>query len=269
MRKTKSHQFKIVLVSIVVRNKKTNAMSAHFKNTLYFILIACFSFGCASVYVPSVRNVPLFTKRGEFQIQTSFGKGANANAAYAVTNHIAISAGAMYANNKVIFKKDWRVHQSAEASLGFYGNRKKLAFEVFGGYGVGKGISQEAYSGCFLIFCSSSLDIAKSKYNKLFIQPSVGFKIKRIQLIGTMRVTYLNFQTLSVRAYQSQPIESPVKTFFSIEPSFSIKFFPTKKYNPLFIFGQSGFNLVSIPEHPDVELQYFILHYSVGVGLKI
>lgn len=216
-----------------------------------------------------MRNVPLFTKRGEIQIQTSFGKGVNANAAYALTNHIAVSAGAMYANNKLLFKDDWRIHQSAEAALGFYGVRKRIKFEVFSGYGVGKGVSQEVYSGCFLFFCSNSLDIAKSQYKKFFIQPSIGFNIKRIQLISTMRLSYLNFQTLSVTPYQSYPRESPVKKFLFIEPSFSMKYFPVKKYSPLFIFAQAGFNLWESNNDLDVDFRYFVLHYSVGIGLKL
>ena len=225
--------------------------------------------GCASVYVPPVRNVPLFTKRGEFQIQTSFGNGANTNAAYALTNHIAISAGAMYANNKALFKDDWRVHQSAEAALGYYGAKKRMAFEIFGGYGVGKGLSQEIYSGCFLIFCSSSLDIGRSQYKKFFIQPSIGFNIKRIQLIGTMRLSYLNFQTLSLTPYRSYPRESPIKKFLFIEPSFSLKYFPSKRYSLLFIFAQAGFNLRESNDNPSVDLQYFVFHYAGGIGLKI
>jgi len=229
----------------------------------YLILvISCSS--CASVYVPSVRSTPLFTKRGQAQVQTSFGNGININAAYALTNHIAISAGGLYANNKLILKSDWRVHQSAEAALGVYGVIKKFSFECFGGYGAGKGHGEEHISGW--IFFNSYREQAKASYKKIFIQPSMSYTRKRIEYIGSFRLSQVAFQDVAVNAVGNTPDIIPKKTLLFLEPSASIRFFPARAYPPLYIFWQVGFNVDNADETPN--FRYSILHYQVGVGLK-
>src|SRR5688572_21847076 len=77
-----------------------------------FLLCCC---SCASVYVPSVRNVPLMTGKGEFQGSASFGNGANLNTAYALTDHVGITVGGMYANNRAQrVNNTYRRHKSTE-----------------------------------------------------------------------------------------------------------------------------------------------------------
>lgn len=222
--------------------------------------------GCASVYVPSIRNVPLFIKRGQVHVQTSIGNGINANAAYALTNHIAISAGGLYANNKLLLKSKWRVHQSAEAALGLYGTKNQFSFEFFGGYGVGKGHGEEIISGW--IFCCSYREQAKAEYQKYFIQPSMGFMHKRIQFIGSFRLSRVDFQNVEIGPIGGFIDNISRKKILYLEPSASIRYFPVRVYPPLFVFAQVGFNVVEDnDESPD--FRYSILHYQVGAGLKI
>lgn len=232
---------------------------------IFWLIITVSCSGCASVYVPSARNVPLFTKRGQFQIQTSFGNGTNANAAYALTNHIAVSAGAMYANNKLLLKNDWRIHQSAEVALGIYGTKKKTTFELFGGYGIGDGHGEEVIFGWF--FFSNSREIAKASYKKYFIQPSVGFTHKRLQFVGTVRISRIDFNAIEVGAVGGQFYDVREKSFISFEPSFTLKLYPIRVYQPFHVFWQVGFNVIDDPKD-NIEFRYSLLHYGIGIGLK-
>src|SRR6187401_1730782 len=93
----------------------------------FLLLLCCCS--CASVYVSSLRNTPLMTRRGEFQGSASFGNGANVNAAYALTDHLGITVGGMYANNRAQnVNNTYRRHQSAEVALGYFGHNNKISY---------------------------------------------------------------------------------------------------------------------------------------------
>jgi hypothetical protein len=230
----------------------------------YLIIILCCS-GCASVYVPSLRNVPLFSKRGQFQGSSSIGNGANVNASYALTNHIAVSAGGLYANNRLLLKNDWRIHRSAEFAGGIYGVKKRLSFELFGGYGIGKGHGEEIISGLFLF--DDHQQKVKAKYKKYFIQPSAGFTIRRFQLIWTVRVSYLDFRSVSITAGDYVTF-IPERSLYFLEPSFSGKFSPLKTRSSMFVFAQVGFNIVA-NDNTDLDFRYSILHYNIGVGINI
>src|SRR6187551_2337901 len=86
---------------------------------------------CASVYVSSLRNAPLMTGKGEFQSSASFGNGANVNAAYALMDHLGITVGGMYANNRAQnVNNTYRRHQSAEVALGYFGHNNKISYET-------------------------------------------------------------------------------------------------------------------------------------------
>src|SRR5690242_8442254 len=106
-----------------------------------FLPLVFFCSSCAVVYVPSARNVPLFTKSGEFNGNLSWGtSGLNVQSAYAVSNHLGVMAN---------FQSDAgnsRTHIAGDIGLGYY-LRKKVAFEVYGGYGIGKGYGSDLHFG--------------------------------------------------------------------------------------------------------------------------
>ena len=67
------------------------------KQLLFFSLFVLLLAGCAPVYVPNVRNTPLFTKAGEFQGSMMYGTGdLDLQAAVAVTNNIALMGNYSY-----------------------------------------------------------------------------------------------------------------------------------------------------------------------------
>ncbi len=239
------------------------------KFLLFSMAFVCAS--CVSMYVPSARNVPMFEEKGDFQACASLGNGLNVNTAYAFTNHLSIYASGLYANNKTISPEYWRIHKSADIALGFYANKKKMAFEVVSGYGLGNGFGKskkyEPQDFFEWLFLSVDDEEAKGKYQKAFLQPSIGFRHKRAQFIGTFRFSYVDFNSIKISRYD-YPVTIPKTNFYFFEPSFTIKFFPVKNTPSLFMIGQAGFN-VEIDDQNSPEFGYSFLHYSIGIGLRL
>jgi hypothetical protein len=51
---------------------------------------------CAPVYVPNLRNSPMFTKGGEFQASVQIGNGIEGQSAFAVTDHFRVMSNYSY-----------------------------------------------------------------------------------------------------------------------------------------------------------------------------
>lgn len=66
----------------------------------YLIILALLS-SCAPLYLPATRNAPLFTEQGEAQISGFLSAaGIEAQGAYALSDHIALTGSYAYANQK-------------------------------------------------------------------------------------------------------------------------------------------------------------------------
>jgi hypothetical protein len=230
------------------------------------LLLCCSS--CASVYVSSLRNAPLMTGKGEFQSSASFGNGANINAAYALTDHVGITAGGMYANNRAQnLNNTYRRHQSAEVALGYFGHNNKISYETFVGYGAGRGYAQDSVFGFF--FFANSQRTAEGGYHKYFIQPTFAFRPKRFVLAVTMRITYVEFKDLRVMTDNGNPSVFRNKYSYVFEPCFTAKYFLTKKPTSMFVFAQVGFNAADQAEDVDFNLPFFMPHYNLGIGIRL
>jgi len=170
-------------------------MSTTASTALYVALIVlCTS--CESVYIPSVRNAPLLSRSREFQLSASAGNGMNLNTAYAVTNHIGLIGNAMYANDKWQYANSYRIHQSADAGLGYFGSKERISYELYAGAGKGKGYARDISSGFLFLFNSEK--ISSGSYRKIFMQPTIAFRIKRFQMAVTARVSRLDFRRLTI-----------------------------------------------------------------------
>src|SRR5689334_19457046 len=105
---------------------------------LYLILFVLTS--CAPVYVPNIRNTPMFTSGGEFQGAIQFGNGFDAQTALSVTDHIGLMGNFSYADRAGIDDPDhYHYHKFYEGGLGYYTNMEQTFFEIFTGYGKGEG----------------------------------------------------------------------------------------------------------------------------------
>jgi hypothetical protein len=216
--------------------------------------------GCAPVYVPNVRNAPLFAKAGEFQGTMLYGTGdLDLQAAVAVTNNFALMGNYSYGNRNTdsVTQNHYHKHKFYEGAIGYYKNDKGFCFEIFLGYGQGEASSYGDYS----IFSSMSPELAKGKYTRVFLQPSFGFNKKVVNVAFTPRVSWVDFSEFS-NAASSKIMDLSPRVFF--EPAVTARF--NFLDNRFFANLQVG---VATPVNGDVIFDYESVNLSTGLGIRL
>lgn len=227
-----------------------------------FIWMALFLASCSPVYVPNIRNAALFRGAGEVQASGHFGtQGVDAQAAVSVTNHIgvmgnfnSVSRNSNESDDKYIKHKFW------EAGLGYYENapNEKICYEIFGGYGRGEGTTYDNYDE---LFGPNPNDIrATGKYQRFFIQPSVGSNRRIFNWIVSARVSYVDFESFSY-AGVTKTYNDPV---IFLEPAFTgrINF----GQSPIYSQFQVGF---SVNTQGSTVFDYQPTTFGIGFGLRL
>ncbi|HEY5747494.1 MAG TPA: hypothetical protein VIU12_15550 [Chryseolinea sp.] len=236
------------------------------KKFLLFVTITIAISACAPVYVPNMRNSPLFRKAGEFQASGQFGNGLDAQAAVAVTNHIGVIGNFSYADhtsystttNNTNNNDDYHKHKLLEGGLGYYQNDGNWCFEVFAGYGRGEGSSYADYE-----FWGTTTARSTGKYERYFIQPGFGFNKKVFHFSIIPRISVVNFTEFSSDAIAT-PIQlgNDPKVFF--EPAFMGRV--NLMDNHMFFCFQAGF---AVPAATSVYFEYRWFQLSTGIGFRI
>src|SRR6056297_213766 len=107
----------------------------------FFLLLPLgFLFSCSPEYIPNMANSPMFSNKGEFQANIATGtSNFDAQAAYAITDHIGIMVNGSYGNETNDTTDDYHKHSFIEGGLGYFENLgESLRYEIYGGYGIGK-----------------------------------------------------------------------------------------------------------------------------------
>jgi cell division protein YceG involved in septum cleavage len=171
--------------------------------SLSFKIVLFFSFfqliGCSYAYYrPTVMNIPNFKEKNEvlFAVNantTSQSTGVDVQAAYAITNHLVVQGNYMSISDDV---KTWgflsgsydikRSFSCGEYAAGYFTPINQTGtFSIVGGYGFGKMenvINQGKYSADF---------------NKMFIQSSFGLREENIELVGSLKLSTLNYTNIN------------------------------------------------------------------------
>lgn len=225
-----------------------------------FIWITVLLASCSPIYVPNVRNAALFRGAGEVQVSGHFGQGLDGQAAISVTNNIGIS-GAIESVNRSSENNDKYVkHKFWEGGIGYYENapNEKIAYEIFGGYGRGEGT---AYNSFDKLFGVNPDDIkATGKYQRFYIQPSVGSNHRIFNWMVSARISYVDFESFTsngVVVTYNEPV-----IFF--EPAFTGRVNFGK--SPIYSQFQAGFN-VNVQGSSAFDYQPTTL--SFGIGLRL
>ncbi len=231
-----------------------------------FSVLLLIATSCSPLYVPSTRNVPLFREQGEFQGSVYVTNGIDAQLAYAVSDNIAVMANGNYLSSKIEQPENYtRSNTFVEGGLGFYSSTRKFRTELFVGYGMGKGTSFAQYYFFTQDFGQKDL-VATGKYNRIFIQPSIGTNNRTFNLAFTPRISLVDFREFSsndnnpaIPILVIKPDETP-RLF--IEPALTGKF-------PLVGNLQGVFQLgLAVPLSGDVYFDYVPLQLSVGIQLN-
>ena len=228
------------------------------------LLFASLLTSCQAVYLPNIRNSPLFSKKGEVQGVAAVGiNGLDIQAATAVTNHIAVLASYAYLDRAVTFLPYESHAWYYEGGLGYYKNFNKTCLEIFAGYGTGQGNSQTRDPGPGLGTSQMPSGPVAGTYNKIFLQPSFGFKQRMFQFVFTFRLSSVNFTRF---IYIDKPL-TPSWVLY-IEPALTGKM--NFWNNHAFCFIQLGFNVAPTKSDWQSADRYSrYLDMSTGVGFRL
>lgn len=178
----------------------SNAKYDFMKKPLYFLITILFLTGCSHYYyVPVAQNVPLFKEKKEFRTSVILSKQyddftddeismTDIQAAYAVTDHFAVLSNYMSARgDNPKFTNEIGKGSYFDMMAGYYrALGRHSVFELYGGVG---GSNQQHKYG---VFGSSDL-----KFNKLIIQPSIGFTFSGFDIAFTSGFSRLHFSTVT------------------------------------------------------------------------
>lgn len=172
---------------------------------------------CTSLYVPNVRNAPLFREQGEAQISTYLTSGGlEFQGAYAVTDHVAaIGSYAFGKANRSSPDYTWK-NSYAELGLGYFDRSRSARYEVLGGYGLGQGTNYDQY-----YFFGLASVVSTAKMQRIFLQPSIGTNNRDVNIIFTPRFTMVTYSEFTDAVKTVKPNE---KAQFFVEPALTLKF---------------------------------------------
>jgi len=224
----------------------------------FFIALLAVS-ACAPVYVPNVRNSPMFTKGGEFQASIQFGNGIEAQSAFAITEHFGVMVNYAFIDRNS-FNPDkpdnYLRHKFFEGGAGYFVNNEDSFFEVFAGFGKGKGSSYATYQ-----FFGAQSDLATGRYDRFFLQPAFGLNKKVMNISFAPRFSLVDFYEFSNET-SSYPIDE--KATFLFEPAVigRVNF----ANNHMFFTFQTG---ASLGMSTDVYFDRRTFQLSMGLGLRL
>ncbi len=155
------------------------------KKSFYFIFLNfVFLFGCTTehyYYIQNVQQVPLFKEKKEVRLSGSIGGGnvlktTGAQAAYSITNHLAVSTNMMFSKMTGGNTPDWSKGEYYDGAAGYFKDFKKYGvFELYAGVG------------------SSSQHHVYNEEELLGFTPFFLIPITRLEYRGTADVSYLKY----------------------------------------------------------------------------
>ena len=225
-----------------------------------FLVLLLVASSCAPVYVPNVRNSPLFSEAGEFQGSVQVGNGLDLQGAISVTNHIAVMANYSFGErNKNNYNPDdeldYHYHKFFEGGLGYYENQGNWCYEVFAGYGKGEGSSYDEYE-----WWGGQSERATGKFQRYFIQPAFGLNKKIMQVSFIPRISSVDFDSFSKDVIDYALDENPI---VFIEPAVAGKV--NLMDNHFFFTFQTGFSIPATSTY----FEYRPFQFSTGIGFRL
>jgi hypothetical protein len=213
---------------------------------LYTILLLAIisATSCTHIYYsPNTANTPLFKEKGETRINGMYSTGLNSEfnggelqLAHAVSKNFGVMLNGMFASKEEKvddwgFNQNWSVtndyHKEngkgsyLEVAGGFFkplDEKKKWIGEIYAGVGFG-GITNEYELG----------DYSKVNHNKIFLQPSIGYRSKHFEAAMVPKVSFINWKAKETRISQSDDYVKQDLSTIASKPGFVA-------FEPAFIF---------------------------------
>lgn len=169
--------------------------------SLLLIGIALMLSSCAHYYyVATPKNVPLFKEKNEYRANLALGfQGfevgtVDIQAAYSITDHIAVSANYLNARGGNKSSGDWGAGNYYDVAVGYYKPiNNRYIFEVFGGVGTSKQYHQY----------DENRGVSDLSFTSYFVQPSIGYSLKHFEIALSTTLSHLRFGTINVASVNS------------------------------------------------------------------
>ena len=270
-----------------------------------FLIVPVFLTACSSMYIPSSKNVPLFEKKNEVQVEA----GASPNSVYLTGSYAFSEKYALIVNGSMSylnFSKRYDIFQSSdkphaapftepsdeekkpmspwegknrssfahsyiEAGIGRYNMlSSSWLFEVFGGGGYG--YAQQSPKTAVL-----EENFYENKYWMGFVQSNIGKRSRSYEFGWSLRLAFSGFNFTYIPADTDYPDLKLNFNNLHLEPLVFLKL----GRGPLRGFVRGGLSVTcplrlfsDIDLDLDygiigVELDYTIIHLSVGVSYRI
>lgn len=226
-----------------------------------FFLIVIVASSCTPVYVPNIRNSPLFKQAGEFQGSIQFGNGLDLQGAVSVSNHIGLMANYSFAErNKSDYvdpdnNQGYHYHQFFEGGIGYFENQDNWCYEIFAGYGKGEGASYDEYA-----WWTGQSEKATGEFQRFFIQPAFGLNKKVMHVSFIPRISLVDFTAFTNDVVTYKVNDNPV---VFIEPAVVGKV--NLMQDHFFLTFQAGF---SMPVS-SVYYEYRPFQFGTGFGFRL
>ena len=234
------------------------------KKFFFLFSLAVVLAACSPIYLTNSRNVPMLSKAGEFQGSVSFGSGYNVQTAVAVTNNVALMANGMFASSREsVFGTSGNINSYSlwEGGIGYYHNAtNNFYFDFFAGFGKGKSYAKDsAFAIHPVTLNGNDKYIYSGDFNRFFLQPSFGWKLKHFHGAIAYRISMVNFTG-------AENLGKPISiggTAAFFEPAVVAKF----PFDKMVLNVQVG---ITTPVNKgDLYFDYVPLTVSTGIGIRL
>ena len=221
---------------------------------LLLLLLIVLSSCTSSLYTANTRNAPLFRDQGEAQLSGYISSGGfEAQAAYALTDHIAAIGSYAYGTSKEANPDYTHKNGNGEVGLGLFDRSRSFRYEAFVGYGFG----QVTDAAQYYFFGLNNTVVTTATMQRIFFQPSIGTNNRDFNLIFTPKLEWVNFSEFSTSTGTVKPTD---KAPIFLEPALTSKLRISGNIHAIFQLG------VALP-FGDTYFEYSSLQATLGLQI--
>jgi len=163
------------------------------KYLIYILFLSITISGCNTYYSPNAHNTPQFSKKRELRTSIAYNTATidlatEYQVAYSFSDKYAAMYNGLYANDS----SDKLYYN--EFGLGFFKKHDDFSTsEIYAGGGFG-------HSAQYDYFDSTNNHFIQLNYTKLWVQPTFGITSKLLDIIISMKLSYLNLFNLKTQS---------------------------------------------------------------------
>lgn len=179
------------------------------RQKLWLLTITVLASSCKIMYTPTTIRPNMLQQKGDFHVGFNGFAMGEIYGGYAVTNHFGVAASVSGANektnhddsytdtnNNIVTTNEKKLvkRRDIEFSGGYFTQiSESSTFEVFGGYGKFHSTDYFTFTDNAYPDRSQSYKINSLSYNRIFIQPAVGYRSNHFDLYYANRLSNISY----------------------------------------------------------------------------